>query len=379
MLELSSMPIFPSQHLKRLVDLARKGRVAPLYLFVGDPEEAYAKASKIVSVLVEKGALYESFDLQEASFEDLMALLSEAALFGPLMVVLVKHGEQLAGKKDIVSRILKSLAPGSRSLCLLAETYPEEDELYRYALEKGVVVPLNLQKGQARFLSDLPHLLSEAGKKMDREVAEYFLSLLGEDYARFRNELEKLILYTGDREIITRDDVEAVVSPDEEAALFLLGDVLIEKGPEVAWGILRRLLEGGEVPARVLKALTTFFKRLWLLHYLLSSKPELLRINRFDAFKSAYENLLKEVWPERPPAVLTKLHPYAVFRLKRHLREFSSETFPKLFYYLWELDLALKKDFRDPYRAFYEFFIRVFELQRRGMFQKSPQVLESFG
>ena len=352
--------------------------MAPLYLFVGDPEEAYVKAGKIISVLLEKGALYEGLDLLEASSEDLPGLLSEATLFGPLRVVLVKHGEVLAGKKDLVSLILKSLTPGVQSLFVLAKDYPKEDELYGYALQKGVVVPLNLQKGQARFLADLPHLLSEAGKKMDREVAQYFLSLLGEDYARFRNELEKLILYTGEREVILREDVEAVVSPDEEAALFLLGDTLVEKGPEAALDLLRRLLESGEVPARVLKALITFFKRLWLLYHLLSSQPELLSVNRFEAFRSSYEKLLSEVWPERAPVLLSKLHPYAVFRLKRHLRKFSPEAFAELFYYLWELDLALKKDFRDPYRAFYEFFIRVFALQERNRLLKTPPGLESF-
>jgi len=373
------VPVFRPTDLGRLINLASRDRVAPIYLFIGPEEEALAKARKILKVLLQKGALWEQLDLSEDTAEKIPLLLSEAALFGSRKMVLVKKAENLPASPELVESIAQKISPEGPHLFLLAESFPEDHSLYRIAQEKGVILPLAFLKGRKRLLAELPLFLSEANKKMDRATAEYFLSLVGEDYLRFQNEFEKLVLYVGEREVITREDVEAVVSPDEEAALFLLGDRLLDQGPEAARGVLRRLLDTGEDPRRTFAALVTYFKRLWLLHYLLQKAPDLLHLVRYEDFERRYQGLLKETWAEKAPAILAKLHPYAVFRLKRHLRSFSPEIFPRLFYALWELDMALKKDFRDPQRAFYEFFIRVWEIQKRGVFQKSPPGLESFG
>ena len=357
------MPVFAGPHFKRLLDLARRDRLAPLYIFIGDPQETSDKALRIVSIQEEKGALCERLDLSENTLEDLLSALSETGLFGPRKLVLARSGELLVEKEGLSSDILKPLSAGTVHLLLLAREFPEAHELYRFALEKGAIVPLHLQKGRARLLTELAERLSAEGLTMERPVAEYFLSLVGEDYAHFRNELEKLILYAGEKRNISREDVEAVISPGEEAALFLLGDVLLERGPEAARALLKRLLDHGEAAPRIFAALNTYFKRLWLLAYLLRDRLELVREKRFEVFRRDYEVLLKETWPERAPAVLAKLHPYAVFRLKRHLTHLRKEFFPAVFTALYALDLALKRDFQQPEKAFYQFFLTVYRLR----------------
>jgi len=360
------MPVFAGLHFRRLVELARKDRLAPLYIFVGEPAEARDKAGRILSVQEERGALIERVDLAETPPDTLPALLSSGGLFGPRRLVLAASGEVLSERPELAPEILRALSPGGVHLLLLAREFPEDHELYRFAEEKGAVVPLALQKGRARFLNELAERLSAEGKSMERTVAEYFLSLVGEDYAHFRNELEKVILHAGERETIRREDVEAVVVPAEEAALFLLGDTLLEKGPEAARGLLRRLLDHGEAPPRIEAALFTYFKRLWLLAHLVSRRPELLRERSFENFRRTLENLLKEVWPDKPPALLSRVHPYALFRLKRHLDNLSEERISEIFEALYELDAALKRDFQAPERAFYSFFLRVYRLRGRA-------------
>ncbi len=364
------MPVFAGPHFKRLLDLARRDRLAPLYIFIGDPQETLDKALRIISIQEEKGALCERLDLSENTLEDLLSALSETGLFGPRKLVLARSGELLVEKEGLSSDILKPLSAGTVHLLLLAREFPEAHSLYRFAEEKGAIVPLHLQKGRARLLSELAERLSAEGLTMERPVAEYFLSLVGEDYAHFRNELEKLILYAGGRNI-SRQDVEAIVSPAEEAALFMLGDVLLERGPEAARSLLTRLLDRGEVPPRILAALTTYFKRLWLLAYLLGKRRELLQERRFESFKGPYETLLRETWPERPPAALNRLHPYAAFRLKRHLQDLGEEFFPAVFSALYTLDRALKRDFLAPEKAFYRFFLTVYSLKNPGGLLKS--------
>ncbi len=351
------MPLFPPQHLHRLVDLAKRGRVAPLYLFIGNLEESQGKAQAIWEVLKGQGALLRSFDLRQDPLPEMISALAEGSLFGPRLVILARGGEILEEKEEASKEIQTILSRGQASLFLMAEKFSEGQILYRFALEYGVVVPLP-KKGPGRLLDEIPEILSRYGKNMEREVAVYFLSLVGEDYLRFRNELEKLMHYTGDRRQITREDVEAVVCPEEEAALFLLGDVLLEKGAEAAWRVFQKLLETGEAWPRILAALATFFKRLWTLEYVRRKHPELFKISKFEGFQKHISQAIKEIWPERPPYILDT-HPYALFRLRRHLWRINPEELPLVLKMLWELDTSIKRGLRSPERAFYEFFIRV--------------------
>ncbi len=352
------MPVFPLQHFKRLVDLAKRGRIAPVYLMLGPQEEVKEKARRLVKVFSESGIFVEFVDLVKEPVERLSTALKEVSLFGPKKVVVVEGAEALSEREDASRELLSLLESVPVHLVLLCQDFSESSQIYAFALEKGAIVPVGAHKAVYRLLSELPEVLSAEGKRMERSTAEYFVSLVGENYLKFLNELEKLILFVGEREVITKEDVDQVVSPEEEVALFSIGDVLLEKGPEAARYFLLRLLETGEHHLKVLGALYSFFKRLWLIHFLAERHPELRTENRFERFKTLYENILKETW-ERPPSILSKLHPYAAFRLKKHLKRTNEKFFKGVFHGLWRLDMALKKEFRAPIKAFYEFFILV--------------------
>ncbi|WP_297056928.1 DNA polymerase III subunit delta [Thermosulfurimonas sp.] len=359
------MPVFAGSHFRRLLDLARRDRLAPLYLFIGDPQETLEKAGRIVRIQEEKGALCERVDLEEVSPEDLRSLLVSPGLFGPRRLVMVRKAEILAQHKEQISPLLEPLGSGTVHLFLLASRFPEDHPLYTFALERGALVPLHLQKGRARFLAEMAERLSAEGYTMDRQVAEYFLSLVGEDYAHFRNELEKVLLYAGEKERIEKEDVEAVVTPAPETYSYLLGDTLLEEGAEAARGLLRRLLDQGDPPLVILAILENYFKRLWLLAYLFRGREDLLRETRFEVFQRTYAQALRETWPEKVPSLLERFPPYAAFRVKRHLFGLSPGFFPEVFKALYELDVSLKRDFMAPEKAFYRFFLRVQELGKK--------------
>ncbi|QJA05610.1 DNA polymerase III subunit delta [Thermosulfurimonas marina] len=368
------MPVFAGPHLRRLLELARKGRVAPLYLFCGEAAEAREKAAPLLEILSPEAPL-EKLDLSEAPLEAFWEALSSGTLFGPRKVLWVEGGERFPEKE--IPRLREALSSGLVTLVLQARELSEEAPLYRLADEIGAVVPLVLRKGPGRFLDLLSERLSAEGRHMDRATAEYFLALVGEDYLHFRQELEKLLLYTAGRKTIEREDVEAVVVPPEEAEIFRLAETALLKGPEDARRLLRRLLDRGESPVLILGHLAAYFKRLWLLNFLAQEVPELGALRRYEDFRQRLEKAVRDRW-EHPPRVL-RVHPYALFRMRALARKLPREFFPAAFSALYALDLAIKRDFQAPERAFFQFFLTLYRLRPGTPFPESRPGAGVFG
>ena len=373
------MPLFRPSDFGRLCSLAAQGRVAPIYIFTGPEEEAAQKARQILSPLLTGGALYHSLDLEEGEWSEALDFLLEQGLFGTRKILLLKKAERLThqGHEKLVQTLLEKTTPQGPHAFLVASSFPKEHPLYQYAQEKGVILPLEVLKGREKFLLELSQRLSEAGKKMGRTEAEYFLSLLGEDYLRFQNELEKLLCYVGERELITKEDIEEMVSPEEEASVYLLGDTLLEKGPEGARSLFQRLIDAGFHPwFNLLPTLFRFFERLWLLQFLEKRDSDLAQAPRFESYRSLFKEALRKTW-DKPPATLERLHPYAAFRLRRHLNRISEELWPEIFFRLWKLEVDLRVKFRSPLTAYYQFFVDLYFLLHKGGFSV-PEEAESF-
>lgn len=59
------MPLFSPLQISKLVELAKKDRIAPLYLFLGPYEITLEKAKDIYKVMLERGSNFQFFDLRD--------------------------------------------------------------------------------------------------------------------------------------------------------------------------------------------------------------------------------------------------------------------------------------------------------------------------
>ena len=354
-----TMPIFQRHHFARLLTLAEKGRIAPLYLFQGDLGVARELVRKLAKALVSQGALIEEYDLAEEDLQKIKLSLTSPALLGRKVVVAGGPQEKLTEEvsQEIVS--LLEIGKQNQTLILSVEEIETNHPLYRYAEKQGVIVPLKkVRRPKDLVQYELPDLLAELGKKMDRLTAELLLEMVGDDPAALRQEVEKLALYVGEAPVITKEDVLTLVSARPEQAPYTLIEALFTHGPDQALKLLRDLVEQG-IPYLVLVAtLATFFKRLWLLKYMISQEESLRLTRDYQAFRQGLETAKKTLWGERPPRVLANLHPYALFRLRRYAETLSEEKIKNLLLELALMDEALKSRPVSPEDLFYAFFLK---------------------
>jgi DNA polymerase-3 subunit delta len=114
---------------------------------------------------------------------------------------------------------------------------------------------------------DIPRWLQERagmhGRRLASKAALFLLDQVGPDLYRLDKELEKLVLYAGDRETIEVADVEATVSCQRSFSVFELLRQVSRNEPRKAVHSLRRLMLSGEPPLTVLALLARQVRMLW--------------------------------------------------------------------------------------------------------------------
>ncbi len=349
------MPLLKRHHFDKVLEWAQKGRIAPLYLLVGDEEIGEDLKRRLLHLLRELGHFVEEINLAETPLEALLSSLRSPALLGRKIIEL-KGGEKLLSspESEEAIRILESRKQNLTLVFVVSEV-PEEHPWALFAREAGVLLALPQRRAGDLLRYEIPEILASFGKKMDRSTAEFLLSLVGEDLTLLRQEIEKLALYVGDSPVISREEVQELVSPRPEEAPYTVLEILFSQGAEKALEVSRELLARGTHPLVLVATFLTFFKRLWLFKELLE-KTDLKEAKDYPSFRQKFFQAKKEFWADRVPRALAKTHPYALYRMLSAARRFRIGDFPLIFGALTKLDEALKTGTAAE-EAFYSFFL----------------------
>jgi len=365
------MPVFTPVQIIKLVELAKKNRIASIYLLIGPENICKEKAKEIYEVLKEKNSLLEFYDLKNK--EEKRVFLEtkgyQESLFGIRKVYFILGAENIPYEKG--EEIVKNLKEKNDvfSWFLISENFSEAHPLYQYAFEKGAVIPFTTKKEEDIFESELIITLKKYGKIMDKNTASLFLSLVGKDYNYFKNELEKLIFYTEDREVITEEDIWEIVIPSEDEALYLLVDSFFNYGPERAYRIVINLLDRKTEPPKILWYLYKYFKKMEIFREFLNKHPELASEKRYSNFSKNFQEL-KDNPLEEIPKIIAESHPYVLFNIRNQLEKIKDSN--SIFEELFKADLSLKRDFKNPAKVFNELFLNLwYKIEKKD--SKSPQ------
>jgi DNA polymerase-3 subunit delta len=226
---------------------------------------------------------------------------------------------------------LEAGIPRDNLLLLLAEAVDKRKRLYKYIQAHGVIVDLAIDPGssatarrdQDKVLKELLHsTLNRYGKNLEPQAIPVFLERVGFNPVAAVMEAEKLALYAGDRKVITRADLDAVIGRTREEALFELTEAVTAGRLADALLIVRHLQSAGIHGLAILATLRNHLKKLLLIRSLQELKsPAYTRSLSFPVFQKSYLPKLmenREEWTN----LLWKNHPYALFMLFRQAAPF---------------------------------------------------------
>ncbi len=245
---------------------SRKLRAA--YVFVGD--EAFfrkrfrdAILEHMVPPELRDFSIFE-FDLAENDLAEVLDRAQTPSLMAPFQVFFVRGVKYLFGrgsneeKLGAIEQYCKNPNPDALIVFVadhisipadVRKMEMQDKERYQRIREEmgsycGIVELARVEEGEAvRWIAEY---CTTRGVKMEPDGARELVDALGGDMMMISNDLEKLILYVGEKKLITLGDVETMVLAAKQRSLYELTDAISSKERVRALEILDAILASGE-------------------------------------------------------------------------------------------------------------------------------------
>ncbi len=255
---------------ERFVSELESRKLRAAYVFVGD-EAFFRKRFRdaILQYLVPADlrdfSLFE-FDLAENDLAEVLDRARTPSLMAPFQVFFVRGVKNLFGrgsnsneeKLAAIEEYCKKPNPDALIVFVadhisipadVRRMEMQDKERYQRIRETmgaycGIVELARVEEGEAvRWISDY---CASRGVKIESDGARELVDALGGGMMMISNELEKLILYVGEKKRITLGDVETMVLAAKQRSLYELTDAISSKDRVRSLQVLDAILSSGE-------------------------------------------------------------------------------------------------------------------------------------
>lgn len=234
------------------------------FLFIGSDAYSKDKAIDKLRGSILKGSPKDLdikiFRGSESGVGEILDHIRTAPLFSEKSIVLIKEAEKMdSSAMKILADAMKDIPP---STCLVLDS--EDDSILKEHPEIKNLLMVKVfgeLKGEGLLAWARDFVSAGSGKAIDKEAVRALSELKGFIPSDLACELEKLIIFTGDRKTITAKDVEDVVGRSVSSSAF---DISWEIGKKDASGALRLvsgLMREGKRPHEIVGILSWHLKR----------------------------------------------------------------------------------------------------------------------
>ncbi len=288
-----------------------------IYLLYG--EEDYLKRQYRVklkqAICGDDTMNYSYFEGKSKPVSEVIGIADTMPFFAEHRLVVVENYELFSasktkgegaksGQKAELEEYLKTM-PDTTVLVFIEKTADKRSRLFKFVKDNGYICELNAQT-PATLATWAASVLKASGKQITGNTIDYFLTMVGNDMSRISNELEKLISYTGDRDVVNREDIDEICSVAVASKIFDMVDAMGSRNRQKALGLYYDMIELKEPPMRIL--------------FMLS--------RQFDCMLRVKE-LKQKGTDQKTIAAKTGLPPFAVGKTLRQSEQFSGEALCK--------------------------------------------------
>ncbi|MCX8044963.1 MAG: DNA polymerase III subunit delta [Desulfobacterota bacterium] len=254
------------------------GQIAPVYIFCGDNVLLMDRAVALIttSLIPDQSAAFDlhRFSGLTASPADIVRAIRTPPFFYNKKLVIVRDAQHFkTAQWQTLSPVLTK--PANRCCVVFVVQISMEDKRERSRIDTfnayGTVVVFENPKGERQVAMAATRELARYGKKVDPEALSLLGMLLEEDALRIAREIEKLALFCGSNDTISRDDVQEILCTGEHGTLFTLADAIVQGRIRQALSLLSRIVEAGTHPLVVLKIVAQQFRHINIIHHVMAT------------------------------------------------------------------------------------------------------------
>jgi len=303
-----------------------------MFIFLHGPD-TYRSRQKLNEIVDHYKKIHKSglnlryFNCEETDFQDFRDEIRQTTMFKEKKMA-VLTGIFLNSKfKDQFLKGGKIFKGPDVIILIYAENQiPEKDPLFSFLKKYAKSQEFKLLEGQ-RLKNWIKKEIENYQANFTPEALGKLISFAGNNLWWITNEIKKLASYKKNQTVEVKD-VELLVRPKIETAIFETIDSLAAKNKKQALKLLKAHLEKGDNPLYLLSMINFQFRNLLMIKDLI------------EKHKSPY--LL---------AKITHLHPYIVKKSYFQAQKFTIQELKKIYQKIFQVDLAIKTGKIDPETA----------------------------
>ena len=233
-----------------------------IYLLYGDEPFLVGSYKKKLREAITGGDTmnFNYFEGKNPDVKEIISLADTMPFFADRRLILVDGSGFFKSAQEELAAYLPQM-PDTTCLVFAESEVIKRNRLYKRVKELGYAAELNKQD-TAQLMRWAAGILGRDGRKISRPVMEYFLERTGDDMENIRMELEKLVCYTMGRDVITKEDVDAVGTVHVTSRVFDMVAAIVAGNTKKAMDLYEDLLTLKEPPMRILFLIARQFNQL---------------------------------------------------------------------------------------------------------------------
>ena len=233
-----------------------------IYLLYGDEPFLVGSYKKKLREAITGGDTmnFNYFEGKNPDVKEIISLADTMPFFADRRLILVDGSGFFKSAQEELAAYLPQM-PDTTCLVFAESEVDKRNRLYKRVKELGYAAELNKQD-TAQLMRWAAGILGRDGRKISRPVMEYFLERTGDDMENIRMELEKLVCYTMGRDVITKEDVDAVGTVHVTSRVFDMVAAIVAGNTKKAMDLYEDLLTLKEPPMRILFLIARQFNQL---------------------------------------------------------------------------------------------------------------------
>lgn len=247
--------------MKTIDEDIRTGQFKNTYLLYGDEnylKQQYKNKLKNALISPDDTMNYSHYEGNNINPLELIDVAQTMPFFAERRLILIedsgffkKSSEELA---DYIPEI-----PQTAYIVFVESEIDRRGRLYKAVNKAGCAVEFGAQDEQLLIRWILGRLKKE-NKKITQSVMQLFLNKTGTDMGNIDKELEKLLCYTMEKDVIEAEDVEAVCTSQISNRIFDMVNAIGKRQQKLALSLYYDLLALKEQPMRILYLINRQFR-----------------------------------------------------------------------------------------------------------------------
>jgi len=322
---------------KQLKDI-QEGKIAAVYLVYGTEYYFMEQVKTAFNNRAEDEEAVTTYDLRETAIQDVILDAETFPFFSDHQFIFAENPSFLDTKNDkiFVTHETEALEqyleqPVSYTTLVLIAPYEKLDGRKKITKQlKKQAETIECQPLQGKALHGFVKQMAKTeGVQLEEETYEKLGNTFQTDLYGLQKELNKLALYAGEKEVISKQEADLVISPTNQTNALQFVDAVIQKDLSKAIGMFKDLEKMKEEPIGLIALLAYQFRVLFQVKLYM---------------KKGYNM-------DKMKAVL-KVHPYVTQLAVQRSKYFTEASLSKIMQLLAETDEKIKRGKRDKSIAF---------------------------